>query len=377
MGGTKRLIEIYDDLGYALSGNYYVCLECLVCSHLIKEMKRVTFRGICSFCESKRKVLDVEDFFKEIVEAIREDGWVRAVDEGSYDSGEGGFQQECIERREIAKDISIEAGVTNDKLLVVIENSFDDEWMIDKPYGQDYLDDIFRNGWDVFQNRILHDRRYTYFIEKDCQAINQFSLLMNYLMSYNIVNIDQDQILYRGRTFDENTPVEKDPNKYGPPPIEKTKNCRMSPKGISYFYCSTDENTVISEIKRKNTKSIGLIQYNPKKNLKILDLSSIIRKPCPFDKTHRIYRKGIDFLNEFILEISKPVVLDDKEHIDYIPTQVIAEYIKGQFFSKGIIGVKYNSEKSKNGFNYVFFCSEDVGEYFELISESASFHNYN
>lgn len=73
---------------------------------------------------------------------------------------------------------------------------------------------------------------------------------------------------------------------------------------------------------------------------------------CIFNEN---YWHGLKWINEFIhmfsMDISKVMDLSDKE-IEYIPTQVIAEYIR----SKGYDGIKFESSVNNGSYNYALFC---------------------
>jgi hypothetical protein len=56
------------------------------------------------------------------------------------------------------------------------------------------------------------------------------------------------------------------------------------------------------------------------------------------------------FIHEFIRDISKPVS-DDKQLLDYIPTQIMSEYI----WSKGYDGFLFDSSVNSGGTNLVLF----------------------
>lgn len=344
-----------------------ICIKCLDEESLIKNLKSVIEKGECSFCSNQGEVICAENFFEELSEAITSDGWVRAIDEGSYDSDEGDYYQKTIDLRELAVDFCQEVGINNEKLLSYIRSCFLDEWMIDKPYGEDYHDDYFIKNWETFKINIKNKWRYTLLLSEE-PFVKDFKNMMCYLGDKCIIKTKLNDCFFRGRAFTEEK-IDLDVLQYGPPEIHFTKNSRMSPKGIVYLYCSSSEQAVIEEINAKNIKTIGIIEFRPKNDLKIVDLSELIM-PSSFDKEHRIYRRALDFLNGFIEEISKPIEIDDEEHLEYMATQVICEYLRYYFINKGITGLKYKSSKIDAENNFVFFCdSKNFLEYFEIISK--------
>ena len=89
--------------------------------------------------------------------------------------------------------------------------------------------------------------------------------------------------------------------------------------------------------------------------------------PNPFDKLNRQYRRAMDFIKDFSVEISKPISPDRQEHIEYIPTQVINEYIRSCFPDNEIHGIMYKASKNESGYNIVFFSDKyNYLEYFSL-----------
>ena len=53
--------------------------------------------------------------------------------------------------------------------------------------------------------------------------------------------------------------------------------------------------------------------------------------------------------------MSKPVSLDDKVHLEYIPTQVVAEFLRHWQSPYKLDGIAYLSAVQKAGISYVLF----------------------
>jgi RES domain len=60
------------------------------------------------------------------------------------------------------------------------------------------------------------------------------------------------------------------------------------------------------------------------------------------------------FLWSFARDLRKPVVLDGREHIEYVPTQVVTEYMRW-FPAAAIDGILYTSAQN-GGTSCVIFC---------------------
>ena len=67
------------------------------------------------------------------------------------------------------------------------------------------------------------------------------------------------------------------------------------------------------------------------------------------------------FLNHIAAEISRPIGRDDKVHINYVPTQVVTEFVRSRLTSGGqrIDGIKYGSAIHDGHASYVIFATQD------------------
>lgn len=69
----------------------------------------------------------------------------------------------------------------------------------------------------------------------------------------------------------------------------------------------------------------------------------------------------ISFLNSFHKDITRPLLNDAKEAIEYIPSQIFTEYLRWMFTDKkgrNIDGLMYRSSKTQNA-NVVLFCNNE------------------
>lgn len=345
-----------------------VCITCLSDTYLIDNLRDRFYYDQCSFCGENTNVVNTEDLFEEILDAILSDGWVKAIDQGSYCSAEGGYQHETEEIKELTLTYCGDSGISNESLINCVYDCFSEELMIDKPYGEDYYDEHYIHDWEDFKRNVKYFQRYTSFLNVGISCIVGFKNLMQFIGEKHVVSLNRSSSIFRGRTFNSVTP-DINASSYGPPGIEYTKNSRMSPKGIACLYCSSNIHTVISEIKTTEAVSIGIIKIKPQKDLRLIDLINI-SLPSAFDKNNRHYRRSLEFLEAFIEDISKPINIDDQEHLEFMPTQVIFEYIRYVFESKGVAGIQYRSSKHKEGINYAFFCNEqNFNQMFELVSK--------
>ena len=183
-----------------------------------------------------------------------------------------------------------------------------------------------------------------------------------------------DNPIYRARKIYEDKDredINTDPNEeLGSVPIESAKNNRFSPIGISYGYFAFEKDTVLKEIRSTVNDEVAVGRFNLSSNLKIIDFRSktMNEKSLNYfddDFNEKFYCIG-HFIKEFISDISKPVS-DDKQLLEYIPTQIMSEYI----WSKGYDGFLFDSSVHSNGINLVLFEKKyEFNEYARYIVKS-------
>ncbi len=83
------------------------------------------------------------------------------------------------------------------------------------------------------------------------------------------------------------------------------------------------------------------------------------RPPSVFDSVGQPLIHAIRFLTEFATDISSPITRNTKEHIEYVPTQIVTEYFRKVFrFNEDdqFDGLAYRSSKNPDGLAFVLFC---------------------
>ena len=140
------------------------------------------------------------------------------------------------------------------------------------------------------------------------------------------------------------------------------------------LYSAFDPTTAFLEtISRKDKKkdSITISKFKLKKEIYVVDFNRLPKLPSIFDykkvKTHYLIRFLYDLEREFTQEIKK----DGKEHIEYVPTQVVTEYFRYPFNKNRqniIEGIVYPSSKNKSkSSSVIFWNNEECLEYLELV----------
>ena len=138
----------------------------------------------------------------------------------------------------------------------------------------------------------------------------------------------------------------------------------MSPAGIPMFYGCDDEETALKEA-ATGPGYFAVAEFRTVRPAVLLDLSNIPPTPSLFqtvaDSAETWPREAIMFLRHIAHEISRPIERTDGAHVGYVPTQVVAEYVRDRVTWEGsrVDGIKYSSSANPGHASYVLFADQD------------------
>jgi hypothetical protein len=89
----------------------------------------------------------------------------------------------------------------------------------------------------------------------------------------------------------------------------------------------------------------------------MVNLAALPPVPSVFDPEQRKYYHDLVFLHGFTRDLSASVVLDGREHIEYVPTQVVTEYMRW-LPDVAIDGILFTSAQN-GGTSCVIFCGSE------------------
>lgn len=159
----------------------------------------------------------------------------------------------------------------------------------------------------------------------------------------------EDLRIYRARRTDTaagSRKVLKDPRaELGPPPRDLRMGGRMNAPGIAIFYGALSIETCIAEIRPAVGGQVVVGAFEAVRPLKLLDLS-VFRYLPPFGSMFRPrFREELArwrFLMGFHDIVSRPIQ-PHEEFLEYVPTQVVADYFANVL---GFDGVIYSSAQA-------------------------------
>ena len=236
--------------------------------------------------------------------------------------------------------------------------------------------EVLAYGWREFTETVLHKTRYL-FLTEPIDEINAsrpdyipvpdvLDTLGTVVTNLNLVTrLDCRTVCYRARVGQGY----KEFSEVSVPPKDHAGAGRMNPAGIPYLYVALDGETARREIKPEKQEGYTLATLKTKASLLLLNLADLPTRPSIFELDKYNERHQLQFLDTFSQEIRQPVSKDGKEHIEYIPTQIISEFFRHRFTYHGekLDGIMFNSSQT-DGKNVTLFVSnhEEIGKIMDL-----------
>lgn len=136
---------------------------------------------------------------------------------------------------------------------------------------------------------------------------------------------------------------------------------RANPRGISYLYLCSDDQTPFYEVRPYYLDRVDIGEFLIQEDeLKIVDFTEKVNLFKVFyDDGEEVFKQKVKrrvLFDAFSSDLSKPLRSFDSE-LEYIPTQYICEYFK----DSGADGIMFQSSVRKTGKNLVLFYPEKAG----------------
>lgn len=233
------------------------------------------------------------------------------------------------------------------------------------------LQSQFEYNWSQFERTVKHESRFVFVASQhrpnsNREAPGRLAQFLDGLLGYAdkragmLVQLSGRTRLYRARMTDSpvelrRQALEEPSSELGPAPFDKADSGRMNAQGVSLFYGAFTLNTAVAEValhSRYDNAIAGVFETH--RPLTILDLTRKPSLPSPFDHAHRDRFMFVRFVDNFVSNITAPVILDGRERIDYVPTQVVTEYLRWAPM-RPIDGIAFPSRADPDGKNVVLF----------------------
>lgn len=341
-----------------------VCHACIADSQLNAEIRRHGRPEPCSYCDNTRlRTVSIPQLARRI-----DPVYLLMVGFGEQ---EPDFEPDSdnvhwIIRGDTPSELigeMIECADTTIAEEIVSQLGSDHSWTIGMGEDQDWYDDSsdtfvletpddpeFRMAWESFCQSIKHERRFF-----GDEAIALLDKILGPILDgrqklfRNVVRTigpeDEERFIYRGRIANEESarariygaPIAE----LASPPTALATAGRMNSAGISVFYGSADAETAVAEL-RVPVGGIAVVgRFEIIRPLRLLDLTrlEVINNDLSlFHPDYFTMHSYASLLRGFHQEIRKPVI-PGRETLEYLPTQVVAEYLwtRGERSVDGLI----------------------------------------
>ncbi|MCG8431783.1 MAG: HEPN-associated N-terminal domain-containing protein, partial [Candidatus Omnitrophica bacterium] len=371
--------------GFGEVPDKYVCANCFANQGIKNFIERNAIEHVCSYCGKKNEAdlvsASLEDVVGLIVRSIR-----RLYNDPNnclpWDNEDQCFAGITYDIEDVLMQMEFDLTLENQRKWHLLYNDLIDQIDIriwtPRECGPLSESEASLAGWHRFVKQVKHNSRYIFTLikykpepyeDQDTPLPSQMlAYIHRYIQKTGVIrNFKKGDIVYRVRVCYENEKVNDTAHDLGTP-ISKHANTsnRMSPAGIPMFYGAQEKETALQEAlsiehKSKTYKRIRCVKvatFILLKNIPVIDFSER-HEFCLFDEEaeDRVINAKA-FLNNFVREISIPIVKDGREHVEYVPSQIVTEYLKYKCLDdrgKRIKGILYPSSKGKGISCALFF----------------------
>jgi hypothetical protein len=337
MGLAKRYMEEVEAQGWYPTGDQWVCEQCVDESFLAGKVREASSpEYTCSFCdESPAAELDVfmEAFMNGVTRRYED-----ADNEHRYDSETGEYLGNIFDTDELVWEY--EHVFANHDLLEAVRDSIVEKTWTDNDFWYYTPSEALSSGWGRFREAVMYESRYVFWLRKDWQdqdydadgvhPAKVMQSLSDYVEKHDLYrSVEVGEAFWRARTHTD-AEVSWGAKDLGTAGREHAKQAnRMSPAGIPMFYGAEDADTAVREsLVRTSDTHVSVASFQATQRFTVVDLtgSKIPSEPSEFDIERFAERHRILFLRSFVKELTQPI-RESYEQIDYVPTQILTEYL--------------------------------------------------
>jgi len=373
MGRVSEWMIEQQERGYS-GADGEICVKCVTDPALKAWIGDNLISTTCSFCgeDSDDVIAASFDEFVGIVLAGIGFDWNDPGTEGiMYIGREGGYQAPLSDSADVFYGYNIS---DDDDVMQAIIDAVDTDSWVERDFYRGDDGERLKSGWSWFKYVTMHQSRFLFLqnhgdrYDDDIppsQMLNVIaSVISKDLAAYDFIktfaeDVDLFRIRIGAAPFDTAAAI-------GPPPIEyATQANRMSPAGIPMFYGAFDIATAKAETfdpahHAGQIMSIGT--FRALRPLRLLDLAELPDIPSVFADDTRQFIHPMRFLHAFAADLVKRIARDGREHIEYVPTQIVTEFFRRVFRDvegQPLDGLLYRSSRPGAGTACVLFVEND------------------
>lgn len=360
-----------------------VCAKCVNDVELQQWIDAHASERTCDVCARRGRraiAAPFEEFaahFRQCIESEYED----SAHHNPWDDGAYVFPP--MDGNEVLDDIG---GITDsDRLRGALVGLLDDVPWVRQDFLWESRYDLLRGGWYAFVQLIKHHTRFLFFsrepqvsYSREITAAGMLDALGDVLKELGCLQVlAAGTRLYRVRTHPSTIRLTTLSDFGAPPPEAVTRANRMSPIGISMFYAALDRDTALAETwgaleeAERRDKRATLATFELTRDVRIVDLISLPPRSTIFTPLTTMESRSPEaFLHDVAAEFAAPVAREHAELLEYVPTQVVTEFVRFRFSPDAPAeGLGFRSARRTGGANVALFLS---AEDFAATNEVAS-----
>lgn len=203
--------------------------------------------------------------------------------------------------------------------------------------------------WQQFVVGLKQENRFT-LSEKPAKFIES---LIEYARKNKSIKLPDGMPLFRARInggIQSSQPIAIE--HMGAPPIHLAGHGRLNPRGIPYLYLASSKLTAVSEVRPWVGCDITIAEFVLSADCEFINFSNKHMVSIPEGEEY----EGSEFTWRELITWMFSTPFDPRDDTAYIPTQYIAERIKGAGFD----GIIYDSALSTDGYNVTLFNAESA-----------------
>ncbi|WP_158884479.1 RES domain-containing protein [Rhodanobacter sp. L36] len=368
----KEGLILDDERGWRESDKH-VCPRCVDDDYLRKLVRDDLTARACDYC-GRRSRSPIAARVNVLLEAIYPtvDAYFNEPNDAGVPFDEGEYLVEPWSMEEIFESLNLEE--RPELMQDLINADIYDGGRVpaaDGHWASSHEHDMMMASWQHFTHTVKHVTRYHFANippsessePGDVDICNWLPALAKRLRPL-VVTLGVSTEVFRARIRWPDEHWSPTADQLTAPPSAKMKAGRMNPAGIRYLYTSFDRLTAMREVgvDRSTTDPVYVASFKLTRPLHVVDLTKPVCLPSVFDLAQKGRLERARFHYGFVREVSKRVVKNNLEHLSYVPTQVVCEYLAQVFMTKGghrLDGLIYPSSVHKGGCNLVVFPSQE------------------
>ncbi|MEU7560282.1 HEPN-associated N-terminal domain-containing protein [Streptomyces eurythermus] len=357
--GTSDVWQTQTEQGWDYQYGY-VCAGCVDDESLAAQIRAdADDEDACDYCE-RTPAAPIDSLLEAFFDGLRTE-YALAGDESAY------FEGELVPTRHWdgpdLVDYHAEV-LRGEELQATVRDAarYDDVW-VERDFIAPREDEALLDGWQRFSHQVKYRTRHVFWLAPpdrdedllgggEIRAADVLETLGRLLPEAGLVReLPSGHRLWRARAH-ASVEEQWSARMLGTAlPEQARQPNRMSPAGIPLFYGADSREAAVQEVTRHASDHISYVTsaaFEATGPFRVVDFTLLDPVPSLFDTDRAHLRRALMFFHEFVKQISAGA--DGREHLDYVPTQIVTEYLLRVFDRQHpVVGLVFASSAAGPG----------------------------